>query len=958
MLLVLLHRVPIAAQLCQLPEGCTTHDPVLFKVIATSKTFSQMIADGELLPQSTSGSAPQFLVVCQTITDDLPGLYIFADGSEIVFLNNTSGIVVNSAATLQFRGSYLHGCQKLWGRIRVSGGGRLFFSSGCRIEDAVIAVYLEPNSFFAATYSTFDGNYVCVYAGGAGSPNQHSITATIGGNVFSGQKALIENYAPNPQVPSCFYTKPMYGIVAQNVRHMTIGVNKGNAINSFRDFSDSWSCSVFNPATPTGIFAQNSNITVISSLFKNIAKSSGGKGVSFVVSPGSSSTLNFTGLGKNGTPTFEDMQTGVYGLGNINVRSSRFREMEWGVYLTGTPGAYDVSIHNNAFERVSDHTVFADQISPINRLEVIANEFNDNDPWSGGITAFPRSGVHIRSFTPGQQNSWIFDNTFLNSPKSGTFTFGNRGVWIRNLNGSLVERNHFVDNFGSTTMPYQGVSVFNASTRIWSNNFNGSGNWSTHPSTAIQVQESPLCWLNCNNADQTKLGWEFQGMNCDGANLEKNNLNTHDRGLLLRFDAIIGAQNNKYNRWIGNTSNVEAQFEGRNPNVQSDVLFVQHSLFRVHTPDMATDFWPDPRLFGNVPDPGLWFITGAPADVACITIDVGGGGEETLAAALTEADMRVIEGTYQSVRGYDAGLWEAKFRLYRRLSAHPELRPADSAAAAWYAAQQNTTVGRLGSVYEAILSLSRYSAQEQAELNDAAAAQQSAAQAVANKDEQIADYLDDPAMLEQLFSERQQLEAALASANAAYESLLLGLRSNRLLVAQQLLGQLGDIETNEAYETDLKTVCRILLETFASENGVSEANRNTLQSIAHQCRYEGGFAVLQARASLNSEWNWEQHDNCPDAPAERSSNVDSKTAMLLYPNPAKDAALLDMGYTITAGRVTLRDLSGRTLQEWNLAGNRQIWLRWSEALPAGLYLVEVIADQNAPRLLKLAIQRN
>lgn len=947
------------AQECQLPTGveCTLNEPGAFKVIAASKTFSQMIADGDLLSPTLSESVPQFLVVCQTITDDLQGWYIFADGSEIVFLNNSSGLVINSGANLQFRNSYLHGCQKLWDRIRVNGGGRLDFTPGCRVEDAVTAVHLEPNSKFLAAYSTFNGNYICVFAGGAGTPNQHSITTTIGGNVFSGQKALIENYVPNPQLPSCFYSKPMYGIVAQNVRHMTVGINGGGITNAFSDFSDSWSCSVFNPAAPTGIFAQNSSMTVVNSLFRNIANGTGGRGVSFGVTPGAASTLNFTGLGKNGPPTFDNVQTGVYGLGNMTVRASRFNHLEWGIYLTGNPAKYTVTIFDNSFQNVSDHSVFADQISPINRLEVNANDFNDNDLWSGGINGFPRSGVHIRSFTPGQQNSWIFNNTFLNSPKAGAFIFGNRGVWIRNLNGSLIEQNLFTDNFGSTAMPYEGVSVFNATTRIWSNHFTGAGNWGVHPSSATQVQESPACWLNCNWADQTKLGWEFQGVNSDGASLEKNNLNAHDRGLLMRFDAVIGSQNNKYNRWIGNGSNVEVLFEGRDPGLTGDALFVGMSRFRVHTPNMATDFWPDPRMVGTNSDPNLWFVLGSSANVHCIATAIGGGGEETLAASITEADMRVLDGTYQPVKGYEAGLWEAKLRLYGRLSEHPDLRPSGSAEADWYAAQQSTTVGSLGNVYQGILSLSRYSAQEQGDLESASAAQQSAAQAVTDKDEQIAANLDNPMVLEQLFAERQQLEVTLAAAIAAHENLLTSLRNAKLSAAQQLLGQANAVATIEPYETDFKTVCRVLLETYLSESGVSEANGQALSDIAHQCRYEGGFAVLQARASLDSEWNWEQYDNCPDA-GERSSKVTPTTAMSLYPNPAKDAALLDMGYTVATGRAVLRDLSGRTLQEWTLDGQHQIWLRWGVDIPAGLYLLELLADQTLPQVLKLAVERN
>ncbi len=945
------------AQVCQLPEGveCTLNEPSAFKVITTSKTFSQMIADGELLPQATSGNTPQFLIVCQTITHDLFGFYAFGAGSEIVFLNNSSGIVINgnNSNYLRFNSTYLHGCQKLWNGIRVK-GGVLEFRPFCRIEDALTAVHLEPNSQLIAETTTFDGNYTCIFAGGAGNPNQHSITTSINGNDFCGQKPLIENYAPNPQAPSCFYSKPMYGIVAQNVQHLNM-VAWGGHTNHFRDFSASWSCSVFNPAAPTGILAQNSSLTVSDVAFRNIANGSGGKGVNFVVTPGAASMLDLTGRGKNGFFTFENVQTGIYGLGNMTVRASHFNNLERGIYLTGNPGPYTVTVTGNSFVNVDDHTVFADQISPINRLVVQDNDFNDNDLSSGGLNAFPRSGVHIRSFTPGQQNSWIFNNTFLNSPKAGAFTFGNRGVWIRNLNGSLIEQNQFTDNFGSTAQPYEGVSVFNASTRIWSNNFAGAGNWGVHPSAATQVQESPSCWLNCNYANQTKLGWEFQGMNSDAAKLEKNIANAHDKGLLMRTDAVIGNQNNKYNRWIGAGSNTEAQFEGRNPGVPGDLAFVQLSRFRIHTPNMVTDFWPNPRLFGNVVDPGQWFIPGSPAIVECIATAIVGGGE-TLAPSTTEADMRVIAGTYQPVKGYAAGLWEAKIRLYSRLSEYSELRPVASAEANWYAAQQNTTVGSLGTVYQGILSLSRYSAQEQADLNDAADAQQSAAQAVTDKDGQIASNLDNPAVMVQLIAERQQLEVPLAAAIEANQSVLGNLRNAKLSAAQQQLSQLSTIGTSVSYETDFKTVCRVLLETYASESGVSEANRQTLSSIAHQCRYEAGFAVLQARASLGDEWGWEQYDNCPDAGA-RDSKGTTTNVLSLYPNPAKEAALLEMGHTVATGRATLRDLSGRSLQEWALDGQRQTWLRWGE-LPAGLYLLEVATDRAAPQMLKLAIERN
>ncbi len=945
-------------QNCELPIGfeCTTLAGN-FKLITTFKTFSQMVADGELLPQATSSTAPQFLIVCQTITDNLPGSYEFASGSEIVFLNNNSGIVVNGGASLHFRNTFLHGCEKLWDRVLVKGGGLLELSQGCRVEDAYIAVDLEPSSVFISLSTNFDGNYTCIYAGDSNTSAQHSITTTIAGTIFSGQKALIENYVLNPvSLPNCYFSKPMFGIVAQNVSQMTVGLFGGGDANLFQNFNESWSCpSVFVIAAPAGIIAENSSMWVINSAFRNIANGQGGTGISFLTYPGKARVLNVTGLGKRGTPTFDNVQTGVVGLGNIQIQDCRFNNLERGIFLSGNPAPYRVIIRNNAFENVYEHSVFADQISPIRSLDMYGNAFNDNSLNSGASTGFLRSGIFIHSFTPGQQNSWLFDNTFLNAPKTGLFNFGNRGIGINNLNGSLIEQNVFNDNFGSTTNPYLGITLNKSSAGIWSNTFGGAGNWSTHPSTAIQILESPECWLNCNYADQTRLGWDFQGMNCDGATLERNDLNSHDISLLLRKDAIIGNQNNKYNRWIGAGSNVEVKFDGRNPGVSADVSFVQQSRFRIHTPNMTTDYWPDPRLIGTTNDPGIWFGNGAEAGTQCFSTLYNYGNRTS---SITEADSRVLDGSFQPVGGHEAGVWEAKLRLFGRLAENPELRTGGSAAATWYSAQQNTSLSSLGDAYQQILALSRFSVQEQSDLDATASAHEDLVQDVTDKDAQIAAAIANPPLLEQLLAERQQLELALAAAIVARGTVLTNLRNARLAEAQQVLAQLNAATTTEPYETDFQTVCRILLETYLSENPVTEANRQTLTGIAQQCRYEGGFAVIQARASLGGDTDWSAYDNCPDTPAQRNAGLAYALQVSLAPNPAQGAALLNLGRLVVSGRAVLRDLNGRALQEWQLDGKRQLWLRWDQHLPAGMYLLELFADQTVPQVLKLAIEHH
>jgi hypothetical protein len=64
------------------------------------------------------------------------------------------------------------------------------------------------------------------------------------------------------------------------------------------------------------------------------------------------------------------------------------------------------------------------------------------------------------------------------------------------------------------------------------------------------------------------------------------------------------------------------------------------------------------------------------------------------------------------------------------------------------------------------------------------------------------------------------------------------------------------------------------------------------------------------------------------------------------------------GRLVVSGRAVLRDLNGRAVQEWQLDGQRQLWLRWDQHLPAGIYLLELLADQAVSQVLKLAIEHH
>jgi hypothetical protein len=541
-----------------------------------------------------------------------------------------------------------------------------------------------------------------------------------------------------------------------------------------------------------------------------------------------------------------------------------------------------------------------------------------------------------------------------NSVKSPATNFNYLGVYVQNLNGGVIDDNTFTDNLGTSTKRFDGARLFKSTSRIENNTFTGAGNFDTHPSTGIQIDDSPACFLKCNSTTQTTTGIEFKNMNCDNAQVRSNTFDTHKNSLLLRKETIIRDQDDKQNTWIGSGTNAEALFEGRDPFDNDDIDHINYSNFIIRTTNTSSDFWPDPRKCGTTTDPGVWFFPGTFVLNELECFEIG-----PLPPNKSDAESAVISGTYQPVRGFSAGTWEAKVLLYQRMLNYPELRPESSVEATWFAAQQNATAGLLSAAYNGIYALSTYTSQEQTSLQTAENAYNQAISDMAEVDSLIAESLNNASTLASLSQQRVVLDSLLGVAANAYQVVLASIRSNRISTAQQLLSQVNAVSTSETYETDFKTVCKILLEGYVSDT-ISTSNLQSLRSIAHQCRYEGGLAVLQARASLTDEWDFSAYDDCTDTTDERAARVDvgSELHCAVFPNPATREVVLNLGYTVLNGQAMLRDINGRQIATWSLDGLQQTKLQWGADLANGMYLLEVIADNHPPKVVKLHIQQH
>jgi len=203
---------------CSAITSCLdVEDPLEYTVIESSVsnplTFSFLIATGKLKDNVISLTTPQRLIVCGPIVANLID-YTFASGSEIIFVDNSSGLTVNANCKLVVKNTHVHGCTQLWRSIRVS--GRLELVDGCKIEDGSYAVQLNQGSTFVSSQTEFDGNYLSIYAG-ASTPGAIVSFAgvTITGNTFVGSKPLLQAFTPAGT--SDIYTVPNTGILAENV---------------------------------------------------------------------------------------------------------------------------------------------------------------------------------------------------------------------------------------------------------------------------------------------------------------------------------------------------------------------------------------------------------------------------------------------------------------------------------------------------------------------------------------------------------------------------------------------------------------------------------------------------------------------------------------------------------------------------------------------------------------------
>ena len=923
-----------------------------------------------LLPPLQAQTTPQFLLVAGkiTFTED----YKFAPGSEIVFLENTSGFKIGTNKKLTLESCSLHGCTKLWAGVEVTWGSKLF-AWNCTFRDGKAAIILRDGSIIEATGNTFEKN-VCGILGAPSNPAflNNSITLAsakgISGNTFDGSGLLLQPTQPatidpgvaNAVVQNVVLSYPFVGIWIEKVAALTIGHLKSLAsnpnllLNTFQNFGNVQEGSPYSVQN-MGIYSFRSNLTVRNSRFSNIGlynplnigQNSNAVGVYALNQTTDIAQTTIIGTKeKPGLNTFSDCFNDIQTVGThltvSGVVSYKSGECVYASMANSWQNPIKVSIKDNDFTLFRGRAVYVNYFKPIT-VNIEDNYLSDNnEPYDPA----QRFGIQIVG------NGWSVlsgSRVYNNQIRSNGILLGGAfvGIALNQAPYLTIEGNNIYEKLQGFSSLGAFYGIFTVGTpsngiRLYSNNINGAKIDYAYAS-GIRIGESVNTVLNCNATNNTNAGIVFFG-NCDNADLSKNRFNYHGKGLSLgdpliptSISNIIGLQSAKENRWFGTTSPIEA--------FALNEASALASLFEVNSSNLSSDYWPFPRKIGTMDDNFTWFkplIGQEPSnDFTCLTTEVPDPPCDNCEYELAASDTHTLNGTYLPPLDFPALDWEARWHFADRLNRNMALQNADPAAAQYFQNTYNDTYSRLNRVYQNY----RNCWQPGSSLAENVNALSISLQALI--EQRFA--LD--GLLSEDWEENASLHVQMADAdlNIADAAEILGTASadfisfvNQNITA--LLQELESVDCSEVYELDMKSVIRTALQTHFTDGGLTGQQSTEMQAIADKCRYSGGYAVVLARSFFEPKESYEQDAGCGlgERSASGTAQGENLNGDILYPNPASNLLNIRPGQDFGTGTARIFNSLGILQKSVDFeAGNAQISLA---GLRAGYYVVEIGLD--------------
>lgn len=926
----------------------------------------------KLLHPTEAQDDPQFLIIKGkvTFTED----YTFAEGSDIIFLDNNSGFKVFNNRRLTIESSWLHGCTKLWAGVEVLNSATIL-ARNCTFEDAKAAIILRNFSVIEATGNTFKKN-VCGIIGlspnpGIASPISILIASKkgISGNTFWGNDQLLESIIPksidpgiNSDASTTFTNFPYAGIWIERVNALTIGFaskQSGLPINLFRDFGQNQETGVYTG----GILSTQSNVIIQNSKFENfghydpifsgnIIKSDAiyarNEGLSNI-------QTNIIGLGANlvGAAllypgnTFSNCWLDIHTVGTnlsvTNIRSYKAINSIKVSMANAIQNSIICKIWNNQIDYYRVAAIDVSFPKPIS-LNILNNDISDNDEMFDPSARF---GILISN----PQNTEIIledSRIYNNKIKSRSVLQGGVfwGIALNTISYLTIEQNQIMDIGPSTNLAgFYGIRVQKSpcnGLRLFSNSLSGAKIdyadliIGPTPTAGISITNSINCILNCNETDKLNTGILFAGI-CDNTELSKNRFNFHERGLSLGLptnpiSTSISPQKAAENQWLGSDSPAEA--------FAINLASALASVFEINSSNLNSDYWPDPRKIDTSNDQFIWFtqLQGEEPsnNFSCQSGRPFGEG------GLAETDIRLLNGTYQPLLNYPALSWEANWQFVDRLNRNMELQTISNSVQQYYQSNFDNSFNRLNRIYQSYLNRWKPDSNTTENVDNLAAAFYLALEQHFALEELLSEDLESNLSLySQILSIDLTIEDKSSDLAGAVENLIEIVDQN----VTELLNEIENISCVETYEVDIKTVLETALHSHLAGGVLTTQQTIQLSEIADKCRFSGGYAVVLARAFFEPQDYYEQDENCS-----LGERVDAKKLALtdifsLYPNPSYGILTLRVNQSFTIGKGIIFNTLGQVINTFDIQ-DEHVSVPIA-GLQNGIYFIEVHLDNKS-----------
>ena len=831
-------------------------------------------------------------------------------GAQLTLRNNTV-VDVNTGTGGQ--------CPVLWKGIEVLSGGTLFTRNDVTIQDAYFAIRpIKDNTTTIPILSlqgiTFKRNFIGIYA-----VDGNFALSAFRNNTFegSGDTPIYTLGSCNPPdvVPGVPYSRRTYcGIYFHAIGGAQLLMPTLSLDNTFRDLQ-------------AGIVAIDGTTSIKGCRFENISYLATisalyqGTAVTFQDFSGGKYFIMY-GLGKNGTPTIDNCERGIYAYTNqlltsVSVLNCRMTEVSNGIELEeqGNGNFSKATIKDNYIgctnylaniKSLSTGIEIKDPNLAVSEFNIDGNDIDLDQPeaYSPGVDPLILpTGIRVVTVNNSTMTTVMSLAISLNNIHMINGHQGIVGENVENadISGNKVLNDVVINDFLALFGIYIKGGSYNA---ITCNNITQTTGVASI--IGIAVEGSPRATVSENSIldlFSCISMLDNSGTRCDISynDIAHTPLNPAGSVGIFYFQALTGPQYLQGNDWSGDFTN-GAQYNQAIPTSYS------YCDSRYHiSPAANVDNATNPVITNTTEACGNWFtvLDETEPDYEC------GDIKEEKKLGKNEADLHLAGGgTSELSQGYQ---WTTEMGLYEDFTEHPEWIEGDEIIMAFLEAKANEPVAQMYNARKEIDAISVVALALSADIEN------TVAQLNENVETSIAllDLMDtDPdvsaefaALGAQAEEWKQQLHdyLGLALSDAVVNASIASENNNAIACATLPC-------TLERYINGLYLETQVL-----SPRALTDAELEEVREIGLSCPAEAGAAPYLAQSWYYLQTGARLQNNCssylPEMEERQNQPKRSDLAqdLSLFPNPACSSASLRMPVSLNGGVVSIKDMWGKLL---------------------------------------------